>query len=72
VEEKALILVIDDEESMRDSCQQTLVKDGYKVETASDGKTALEKIKETKPIRSRRNFKNKLTTKKRRMKSIKT
>lgn len=41
-----MILVIDDEESMRDSCKQILVKDGYRVETASDGKTGLEKIRE--------------------------
>jgi DNA-binding NtrC family response regulator len=34
---EANILVIDDEQAMRDSCQQTLSRDGNKVETAQDG-----------------------------------
>jgi DNA-binding NtrC family response regulator len=34
---EAKILVIDDEEAMRDSCQQTLSRDDNKVETAEDG-----------------------------------
>lgn len=46
---KPLILVIDDEESMRDSCSQILTRDGFQAETAENGYTGLEKIKETKP-----------------------
>ena len=34
---EAHILVIDDEEAMRDSCQQTLLREGNKVEVAEDG-----------------------------------
>ena len=49
VEKKPLILVIDDEESMRDSCTQILTKDGYRAETAQDGTIGLEKIKEIQP-----------------------
>lgn len=41
--------MIDDEESMRDSCSQILTKDGFQTETAEDGATGLEKIKEIKP-----------------------
>ncbi|MBS3818956.1 response regulator, partial [bacterium] len=46
---KATILVIDDEESMRDSCVQILSKGGYRAETAKDGSEGLEKIKKLKP-----------------------
>ncbi|HUS73624.1 MAG TPA: hybrid sensor histidine kinase/response regulator [Sedimentisphaerales bacterium] len=49
VPEQATILVIDDEESMRDSCCQVLAKDGYRTETAEDGSSGLRKIKETHP-----------------------
>jgi len=38
---EAQILVIDDEEAMRDSCQQTLLRDGNKVEVAEDGTIGL-------------------------------
>jgi len=38
---QANILVIDDEESMRDSCQQTLSRDGNRVQVAKDGSKAL-------------------------------
>jgi DNA-binding NtrC family response regulator len=38
---QANILVVDDEESMRDSCQQALSQDGNKVEAAEDGLTGL-------------------------------
>jgi len=38
---KANILVIDDEESMRDSCRQTLSRDGNSVEVAENGTKAL-------------------------------
>jgi len=41
--------VIDDEESMRDSCSQILTKDGFQTETAEDGSIGLEKTKEIKP-----------------------
>ncbi|NIM17686.1 MAG: response regulator [Candidatus Aminicenantes bacterium] len=43
------ILVIDDEESMRDSCNQVLSKDGHRVDTAENGMVGLEKIKTFKP-----------------------
>ena len=46
---KPIILVIDDEETMRDSCTQILTKDGFQAETAEDGTIGLEKIKEIKP-----------------------
>lgn len=38
---EANILVIDDEEAMRDSCQQALSRDGTEVEVAEDGVTGL-------------------------------
>ena len=44
-----VILVIDDEESMRDSCSQILLKEGLRTETAEEGSVGLEKIKEIKP-----------------------
>ncbi|MFH1007005.1 MAG: hybrid sensor histidine kinase/response regulator [Candidatus Latescibacterota bacterium] len=40
------ILVIDDDEAMRDSCTQVLAKEGYRVEVASDGHTGLGKMRE--------------------------
>jgi two-component system sensor histidine kinase/response regulator len=46
---KPVVLVIDDEESMRDSCSQILAKDGFQTETAEDGSIGLEKIKKIKP-----------------------
>jgi two-component system sensor histidine kinase/response regulator len=46
---KPVVLVIDDEESMRDSCSQILTRDGFQAETAEDGAAGLEKIKEIKP-----------------------
>ena len=49
MEKKERILVIDDEESMRDSCCQALRKEGYIMETADNGTTGLKKIKELKP-----------------------
>jgi len=39
------IIVIDDEEAMRDSCLQVLSKEGFSVETAKDGNEGLVKIK---------------------------
>lgn len=44
-----IVLVIDDEESMRDSCSQILEKDGFLTSTAEDGSVGLEKVKEIKP-----------------------
>jgi len=38
---KPRIFIIDDEESIRDSCSQVLVKEGYSVETSSHGKEAV-------------------------------
>jgi two-component system sensor histidine kinase/response regulator len=49
VPQKATILVIDDEEAMRDSCRQVLSKDGYVIKTAENGQSGLQKIKEVKP-----------------------
>ncbi len=43
------ILIIDDEEAMRDSCTQILVKEDCRVETAESGEIGLEKVKEFKP-----------------------
>jgi DNA-binding NtrC family response regulator len=41
MDNEAHILVIDDEEAMRDSCQQTLGRDRNKVEVAADGAAGL-------------------------------
>ncbi len=38
---RANILIIDDEETMRDSCRQTLSRDGHRVEAAEDGSMGL-------------------------------
>ncbi len=46
---KNIILIIDDEEAMRDSCVQILKKDGYIAESAENGSIGLEKIRELKP-----------------------
>ncbi len=46
---KPIILVIDDEEIMRDSCTQILTKDGFQAETAEDGTIGLEMLREIKP-----------------------
>ena len=44
-----VILIIDDEECIRDSCCQVLTKAGYKVETAINGEIGLAKVKEIGP-----------------------
>jgi len=44
-----LVLVIDDEEAMRDSCAQILRKDGFRVETAEDGAAGIRKARELRP-----------------------
>ncbi|UCH93216.1 MAG: response regulator [Candidatus Aminicenantes bacterium] len=49
MKEPSSILVIDDEESMRDSCSQVLTKEGHRVEAAENGMIGLEKIKTLKP-----------------------
>ncbi len=43
--EKARILVVDDEEIVRESLSSWLQEDGYSVGTAADGKTAISRIK---------------------------
>ena len=47
--QKATILVIDDEEAIRDSCCQVLSKDGYVARVAENGHSGLRKIREVKP-----------------------
>jgi two-component system sensor histidine kinase/response regulator len=49
ISEKGTVLVIDDEQAMRDSCRQVLTKDGYRTETAKNGNIGLQKIRELKP-----------------------
>ncbi len=46
---QATILVVDDEKAMRDSCCQVLSKDGYRAETAEDGYSGLQKIRDIRP-----------------------
>ena len=43
------ILVIDDDKFMCDSCLQVYLKEGYSVDTAQDGSTGLQKIRQSKP-----------------------
>jgi two-component system sensor histidine kinase/response regulator len=49
VTEKPIILIIDDEDAMRDSCSMILTKDGFRAETAENGQVGLEKVRELKP-----------------------
>jgi len=44
-----LVVVIDDDEVMRLSCQQILQKAGYKVETFGNGHAGIKRIQEAKP-----------------------
>lgn len=46
---KPVVLVIDDEESMRDSCALILTKEGYEPDLAENGSIGLEKIRNFKP-----------------------
>jgi two-component system sensor histidine kinase/response regulator len=46
---KTVVLIIDDEESIRDSCSQITAKEGHSVETAVNGEEGLEKIKTLHP-----------------------
>ncbi len=48
-EQKPLVLIIDDEEAIRDSCTQILLKSGFRTETAEDGAAGLDKIRELGP-----------------------
>lgn len=45
----ARIIIIDDEEIIRDSCKQALVKTGYVVKSAEDGDSGLKLFKEFQP-----------------------
>ena len=49
LDKKAIVLVIDDEEAMRDSCSQILSKDGYQSETAENGTVGMEKVQDLNP-----------------------
>lgn len=49
ISEKGTVLVIDDEQAMRDSCRQVLTKNGYRIETAEDGDSGLDKVREIQP-----------------------
>lgn len=44
-----VILVIDDDESIRDSCYQALTKAGYCVDTAVNGEVGLKKAEKIRP-----------------------
>ncbi|MDZ7290248.1 MAG: hybrid sensor histidine kinase/response regulator [candidate division KSB1 bacterium] len=46
---RPFVLVIDDEEAMRDSCRQILAKEGYVTDDAENGLVGLRKIEELKP-----------------------
>lgn len=46
---QATILVVDDEKVVRDSCCRVLNGDGYRTETATNGESGLQKIREVKP-----------------------
>ncbi|MBN1223087.1 MAG: response regulator, partial [Candidatus Aminicenantes bacterium] len=43
--EQVNILIIDDEETIRDSCSQVLLKEGFRVRTAKDGTEGLDAFK---------------------------
>ena len=47
--EKSTILIIDDDDSMLDSCSQVFLKEGYQVATAEDGEMGLVKFKDNHP-----------------------
>jgi signal transduction histidine kinase/DNA-binding response OmpR family regulator len=46
---KSLVLVIDDDATVRDLMQRSLAKDGYRVEVAADGRTGLEMARRLQP-----------------------
>jgi DNA-binding NtrC family response regulator len=47
---KGKILVVDDEESLREICRETLVENGYMVREAGNGREALEILEKEKDI----------------------
>ncbi|KMY67907.1 hypothetical protein AAU61_08635 [Desulfocarbo indianensis] len=47
--EKAKVLVIDDEESMREACAKVLTREGYQVRTAANGEEGLEMVRQVPP-----------------------
>jgi signal transduction histidine kinase len=47
--QEPLFLIIDDEESLRDGCRQTLEKSGYRVLTAAEGVDGIQIARESKP-----------------------
>ncbi|MEN6318139.1 MAG: response regulator, partial [Syntrophaceae bacterium] len=47
--QKPLILIIDDEESLRDGCRQALEKSGYAVLTTGEGVEGIKIARETNP-----------------------
>jgi signal transduction histidine kinase len=48
-ESKPVVLVIDDEEFIRDSCSQLLAKGGFRPETAENGTIGIEKVQNIRP-----------------------
>ncbi len=44
--DRGAILLVDDEEAVRESLGSWLREDGYRVDTAPDGRTALDKLRE--------------------------
>lgn len=48
-EKSQTILVIDDEETMHDSCTQTLSREGYSILTAYDGDKGMSQVREARP-----------------------
>ena len=47
--DEAAVLVIDDEESMREGCRQTLDQEGYRTTVAEDGEAGLRLVEQVKP-----------------------
>ena len=47
--DETAVLVIDDEESIREGCRQTLDEQGYKTAVAQDGESGLTLAEELKP-----------------------
>jgi signal transduction histidine kinase len=47
--ERPMVIVIDDEETMRDSCGLILKKDGFRTETAENGSEGIQKVIQFKP-----------------------
>ncbi len=47
--DEGLVLIIDDEETIRDGCRQTLEKSGYLVITTEDGQEGIRIAREKQP-----------------------